>query len=71
MFQDIADRYPNNQDLLCLYTLTGDLESSENDRIGIFRVPSFAPHDYITFKWISHESPLDAKKKSLSIVFEG
>ena len=71
VFQDIADRYPNNQDLLCLYTLTSDLESAEGDRVGIFRVPSFAHHEYLTFKWVSHDSPMDSKKKSFSVIFEG
>ncbi len=71
VFQDIADRYPNNRDLLCLYTLTGELESADKDRIGLFRVPSFMPHDYVAFKWVTVGAAGDAKTKSASVIFDG
>ena len=71
VFQDIEDRYPNNKDLECHFTLTGELTSDEHDRIGLYRVPSFAPHDYIAFKWVTSDMLVDPKDKTFKIVFEG
>ena len=71
VFQDIADRYPNNKDLECRFTLTGELTSAENDRIGLYRVPSFAPHDYIAFKWVTSDMRVDPRDKTYMIEFEG
>ncbi len=71
VFQDIADRYPNDKDLVCLYTLTGSLQCAENDRIGVYRVPYFAPHDYVTFKWVTPDMALDGNKKTYSAIFDG
>ena len=51
---EISDRYPNDSDILCNFTYnlqtTGGVTS---DRIGLYRVPFFAPHEYLAFSWVS------------------
>jgi hypothetical protein len=54
VFLEISDRYPNDSDILCNFTYnlqtTGGVTS---DRIGLYRVPFFAPHEYLAFSWVS------------------
>ena len=51
---EICDRYPNDSDILCKFTYNVDISAGmTSDRIGLYRVPFFAPHEYLAFSWVS------------------
>lgn len=72
VFMEICDRYPNDCDILCKFTYNLEIPSANamtSDRIGLYRVPDFAPHEYLTFRWVSEAAKLD--KDCLSLNFAG
>ena len=51
---EISDRYPNDSDIICRFTYNIDTATGKtSDRIGLYRVPFFAPHEYLAFAWVS------------------
>lgn len=69
---EICDRYPNDCDILCKFAYNIEIPTANamtSDRIGLYRVPDFAPHEYLTFRWVSEASKLD--KNCLSLNFAG
>ena len=51
---EISDRYPNDSDILCKFTYNIDIIGGmTSDRIGLYKVPFFAPHEYLAFAWVS------------------
>ena len=50
VFQDVADSYPNDAELICKFTLTElapEIESG--DKVGLFRVPNVNPDEAVAF----------------------
>lgn len=69
VFLEISDRYPNDSNILCKFTHNFDvIEESINissDRIGLYRVPDFAPHQYLAYRWVSEAEKIDKNIFSL------
>ena len=57
VFPQIAESYPNDCDIICkfAYNFEVPLSSSTSDRIGLYKVPYFQPHEYLAFRWV-HEA---------------
>ena len=57
MFPEIAESYANDCDIICkfAYNFEIPITSSTSDRIGLYRVPYFQPHEYLAVRWV-HEA---------------
>ena len=42
------------------YNFGTPLSSSTSDRIGLYKVPNFQPHEYVAFRWV-HEAKQNGK----------
>ena len=42
------------------YNFGTPLSSSTTDRIGLYKVPNFQPHEYVAFRWV-HEAKQNGK----------
>lgn len=75
MFPEIADRYANDCDIICKFTYNlFTPASTTSDRIGLYRVPYYAPHEYISFQWVADaRAPLGgnrARDSCFSLTFK-
>ena len=57
VFPEIAESYANDCDIICkfAYNFEIPITSSTSDRIGLYRVPYFQPHEYLAVRWV-HEA---------------
>jgi len=51
IFNEIADSYPIDLDLVCRYTLTPGIEPGHGDRVALYRLPYLQPHEYVAYVW--------------------
>jgi len=56
IFNDIADSYPIDLDLVCRYTLTPGIEPGHGDRVALYRLPYLQPHEYVAYVWTKVQS---------------
>uniref|UniRef100_A0A8C2K4N0 Calcium binding and coiled-coil domain 2 n=1 Tax=Cyprinus carpio TaxID=7962 RepID=A0A8C2K4N0_CYPCA len=53
VFNDVPPSYPPNTAVTCRYTLTGALEPSTRDWIGIYKVGWISTQKYYTYVWVT------------------
>ncbi|KTF74241.1 hypothetical protein cypCar_00047401, partial [Cyprinus carpio] len=72
VFNDVPPSYPPNTAVTCRYTLTGALEPSTRDWIGIYKVGWISTQKYYTYVWVTpsldHVGP---EPLVLQVVFSG
>merc|ERR1712029_807373 len=58
VFEDVADSYPNDSDIVCNFVMCDEVAGgvAGGDKVGIFRVPFVDPHDVITTMDIEGEA---------------
>jgi len=57
IFNDIAESYSWDLDLVCRYTLTPCIEPGHGDRVALYRLPYLQPHEYVAFMWTGAVAP--------------
>lgn len=53
IFQNLAEKYPEDAHIECKYTLTRTYEPSGRDWIGLYKVGWSSPRDYKTYEWVT------------------
>jgi len=53
IFQNLAEKYPEDAHIECKYTLTRSYEPSARDWIGLYKVGWSSPRDYKTYEWVT------------------
>ena len=59
IFNEIADSYPIDLDLVCRYTLTPGIEPGHGDRVALYRLPYLHPHEYVAYVWTKIKPEVD------------
>ncbi|XP_036428735.1 calcium-binding and coiled-coil domain-containing protein 2 [Colossoma macropomum] len=71
VFMDVPHSYPPNTSVKCSYTVTGGLNPSSKDWIGVFKVGWSSTQKYHSYVWV--EPPVDhdgAEPLKLQVVFD-
>ncbi|XP_002740197.1 tax1-binding protein 1 homolog [Saccoglossus kowalevskii] len=66
IFQNVAESYPPDADIICHYTLTESIVPSTSDWIGLFKVGWTSARGYHTFNYVQPPATQEGKQKTMS-----
>ena len=51
IFHNVAEVYPADAHVDCMYTITADIVPASRDWVGLYKVGWISPKDYIFYEW--------------------